>query len=325
MTSKPIDPPTLEMNAGELVDWLEFGALFDQYGIARTDALIASLKLLAEQNEENIGDADRRIEQIIESVENEIQVRVEHLGETYPFRLDDDAEELALIEDWQSEKYSFYLVCLVTSHVTGSPILKIPPSGNLLTRLRNNVFQILSTLAMAGLSRGPSISVGWPRRSGETIIELMRRASDSGAGFDVRNPPGIYIPPEEKDGGIDVMSWTAELTPPPSNLFFGQTASGNNWPGKPVYEHARVFENNYLQDIMTGNRGYATIVPFRIWDKRFWMAQNQAHRSLIDRLRLPPHAWFGLQQAKAGVMVDEASQIANVLTWLQEYRVAALA
>lgn len=325
MTIKAIDPPTLQLHPAQLVDWLELAALFDSFRIARIDALAASLKQLAEEDEEDIGEADRRVEQLIEDIENEIELREQHLGETYPFQLTDDAEELQLVSDWDGAKYSFYLVCLVTSHVTGSPILKTPPTGNLLTRLRNNIFQILSTLAMAGLSGGPAISVGWPRNSGETIVQLMQRAAANGAGFAVRNPPGEYIPPEEKDGGIDVMAWTSEVTPPPSNLLFGQTASGNNWPGKPVSEHARVFESNYLQDIMTGNRGHATIIPFRVWDERFWLAQNQFHRSLIDRLRLPPHAYNGLRQAAAGTMVDEADRIGSVVDWLREYRNAALA
>ncbi|OWV79256.1 hypothetical protein ATY78_10425 [Rhizobium sp. R635] len=325
MTIKAIDPPTLELHAAQLVDWLELAALFDPFRTARIDALAASLKQLAEEDEENIAEADRKVEQLIEGIENEIELREGHLGETYPYHLDDDAEELQLAENWDDAKYSFYLVCLVTSHVTGSPILKVPPVGGLLTRLRNEIFQILSTLAMAGLSGGPAITVGWPRKSGETIIELMRRAAANGAGFTVRNPPGEYIPPEEKDGGIDVMAWTNEITPPPSNLFYGQTASGNNWPGKPVSEHARVFESNYLQDIMTGNRGHATIIPFRVWDNRFWFAQNQFHRSVIDRLRLPPHAYNGLQRALSGIMVDEADRVGSVVEWLAEYRAAALA
>ncbi|TGT45918.1 hypothetical protein [Mesorhizobium sp. M8A.F.Ca.ET.165.01.1.1] len=325
MTAKAIDPPTLELNADQLVDWLELAALFDPYRTARVDSLLASLKQLSEEAEENIGEANRGVEQIINEIENEIDLRRHHLGDTYPFRLGDGAEELQIVENWDEPRYSFYLVCLVTSHVTGSPILKIPPSGDLLTRLRNQIFQVLATLAMAGLSGGPAISVGWPRRSGEPIVQLMERAAANGAGFGIRTPPGQYTPPEEKDGGIDVMAWTPEMMPPPSNLLFGQTASGNNWPGKPVSEHARVFENNYLQDIMTGNRGHATIIPFRIWDKRFWQAQNLMHRSLIDRLRLPPHAYKGLQQALHGMMVDEADRVDSVVEWLREYRAAALA
>lgn len=324
MTIKPIDPPTLQLDIGQLTDWLELSALFSEFAIARIDALMASLKQLAEEQEDDIAEADRAIERTIEAIENEIELRETHLRHTYPFKLGDGAEELQLVDGWKDEQYSFYLVCLITSHVTGSSILRVPPSGPLLTRLRTRVFQTLSTLALAGLAGGPAVSVGWPRVRGETIVELMQRAAAAGSGFDVRNPPGAYVPPAEKDGGIDVMAWTPEITPPPAILFFAQAASGNNWEWKPVSEHARVFESNYLQDIMTGNRGHATIIPFRVIDENFWKAQNQAHRSLIDRLRLPPHAFKGLQQARGGMMVDEADQIANVVGWLEEYRAAAL-
>ncbi|MBY5610900.1 hypothetical protein [Rhizobium leguminosarum] len=325
MTIKPIDPPTLHLHPAQLVDWLELVALFDPFRTARIDALAASLKQLAEEAEEDIGEADRVVERLVEGIENEIELREKHLGETYPYHLDEDAEELQLIEGWQDPKYAFYLVCLVTSHVTKSPILRTPPADGLLLRLRNEIFQILSTLAMAGLARGRAVTVGWPRRSGETITELMNRAAANGAGFSVRNPPGEYVAPAEKDGGIDVMAWTNELSPPPLTLFYGQTASGNNWPEKPVFEHARIFESSYLQDIMTGNRGHTTIIPFRVWDTRFWNAQNLLHRSLIDRLRLPPYAYTGLRQALEGMMVDEADHVENVVAWLNEYRAAALA
>lgn len=324
MTAKAIDPPTLQLDVGQLTDWLELCALFGEFGVARIDALLSSLKQLAEAQEEDIGEADKTVERFLEAIENEIELREKHLGQTYPFKLGDGAEELQLVDDWVEEKYSFYLVCLITSHVTGSPILRVPPTGALLTQLRTRIFQILSTLAMAGLSNGPALSVGWPRIRGESIQQLMQRAADNGSGFRVRNPIGVYTPHAEKDGGIDVMAWTPDVTPPPAILFFGQAASGNNWEWKPVSEHARVFTNNYLQDVQTGNYAYATIIPFRVVDESFWNAQNLAHRSLIDRLRLPPHAYSGLQSARNGTMVDEADQIGNVLTWLQEYRAAAL-
>lgn len=324
MTSKAIDPPTLQLDIGQLTDWLELSALFSEFGVVRVDALIGSLKQLAEIQEDDIGEADKAAERFLEGIENEIIVREKHLGETYPFHLGEDAEELQIADNWVEERFSFYLVCLITSHVTNSPILRVPPVGSLLTQLRTRIFQVLSTLALAGLANGPAISVGWPRLRGESIVELMHRASTNGSGFDVRDPPGAYVPPAEKDGGIDVMAWTSEITPPPSILFFGQAASGNNWPGKPVSEYARVFESNYLQDIMTGNRGHATIIPFRVLDMNFWKAQNLAHRTVIDRLRLPPHAYKGLQRARSGTMVDEADQIECVIAWLQAYRNGAL-
>lgn len=265
----PVDPPTLALGADDLVDWLELTALFDPYGIARLDALLGSLSELEETNEENIGERDRQREQLIERIENEIDLRQHNLGETYPFEVASSGEEIFVASNWRDSKFAFYLICLVTTHVTGSAILRRPPINEALTQLRNNIFQIVATLGLAGLAAGPAFSIGWPRRSGETIVQLLTRAAAAGGGFSVRNPPGAYISPQEKDGGVDVIAWTAEGMPPPTAFFFGQTASGKNWPGKPVTDHARVFGQAYMQDHMTGNRLCVTLIPYRVLDEAF--------------------------------------------------------
>jgi hypothetical protein len=321
----PVDPPNLDLAIDGLVDWLELSALFNEFGIARVDSMIGSLTQLVEEAEDDIGEKDKLTEQLIEGVENEILTRMEHLRETYPFKLSDGAEEVQLDVDWRQEQHLFYLVCLVTSHTTGSSILKTPPVGPLLTRLRNRVFQILSTLAMAGLAGGPAISVGWPRVGGEPMLALLQRAVAAGAGFTVRNPPSPFVPPEEKDGGIDVIAWSAEVSPPPANFYFAQSASGNNWPGKPVSNHADVFANSYMLDHMTGNISHATLIPFRVADPITFAQQSLYHRAVLDRLRLPYQAWIGLQRSQAGVVVDEADQMPVVLTWMEDYRAFALA
>lgn len=320
MIAMPIDPPTLQLDISELVDWLEFTALFNEFGIARIDSLMGSLRQLSEEQEEDIGEEDRAIEEIIDGIEGEVEKRSNHLGPTYPFKLEEGAEELSIVEDWNAEAYSFYLVALITSHVTKSPILNTPPSVHLITRLRNRVFQILSTLALAGLANGPAVSVGWPRVSGEALTDLLQRASAAGAGFNVRVPPSEYVAPHEKDGGIDVIAWRHEIEPPPAILYFGQVASGRNWEEKPVGQNARTFMDNYLHDVMVGNHAHATIIPFRIWDERKWKSEHREHRALLERLRLPANAYRGLELSRQGIMVDEADQVETVINWLEDYR-----
>lgn len=315
----PIDPPTLALDVDDLVDWLELTALFDPFGVARLDALLGSLAELEETAEDNIGERDRKIEQLIERIENEVEFRRHTLGQAYPFELSASGEELIRDDNWRDPKFAFYLVCLVTTHVTGSAILRTPPIGELLTRLRNRVFQIVATLGLAGLSTGPAFSVGWPRQSGETIIELLTRAAAAGGGFNVRNPPGDYVSPQEKDGGVDVISWTAEGMPPPTAFFFGQTASGKNWPSKPVTDHARVFGQAYMLDHMTGNRVYVTLIPYRVLDEKFWYSQHQFHMAILDRLRLPLRAWQGSQLAARGVPIDDADRLEDVTQWLGDF------
>jgi len=315
----PVDPPTLALHVDDLVDWLELTALFDPFGVGRLDALLGALAELDETAEDNIAERDRQREQLVESIENEVELRSINLGETYPFALGDSGDELIRTQDWQEPRYAFYLICLVATHVTGSTILRTPPIGELLTRLRNRVFQIVATMGLAGLSSGPAFSVGWPRQTGETIVELLERAAAAGGGFVARNPPGPYVSPQEKDGGVDVIAWTSDGIPPPTAFYFGQTASGKNWPGKPVTDHARVFGGAYMIDHMTGNRQYITMIPYRVLDEGFWNSQCLLHMGILDRLRLPLRAWQGVQIAEQGIPVDDADNLNDLAQWLSDF------
>ena len=323
--AQPIDPPTLALDVDDLVDWLELSAIFNEYGVARLDALLGSLLELQETAEENIAERDRQREQLVERLENEVELRQRSLGEAYPFELSETGEELNLIVDWRRPQFAFYIICLVTSHVSGSTILRTPPIDDLLQRLRNDVFQIVATLGLAGYSTGPAFSVGWPRRSGETIVQLLARASAAGGGFEVRNPPGKYTSPKEKDGGVDVIAWTAEALPPPSAFYFGQTASGKNWPTKPVKDHARTFSRAYMLDHMTGNRQYFTLIPYRVMDVDFWHSQNLFHMGILDRLRLPARAWQGAQLAAQGTSIDSSGRLGDLAQWIDDFIVYAQA
>jgi hypothetical protein len=110
VSAKAVDPPTLELRADQLVDWLELSALFDPFRTARLDSLLSSLKQLSEESEENIAEADRGVEQIIEDIENEVELRQRHLGaDTYPFSLGAGAEEMQIVENWDEPRYSLFV------------------------------------------------------------------------------------------------------------------------------------------------------------------------------------------------------------------------
>ncbi|WP_271165569.1 hypothetical protein ACETKC_00255 [Brevundimonas intermedia] len=309
----------MSLKVDDLVDWLELAALFDEFHVARVDALIGSLLEQEETPEDDIGERDKKREQLVEELENEVEKRRQALGPTYPFQLSDAGDELIANGEWRDTQFAFYLICLVAAHVTGSEILLAPPAGQMLTTLRNQVFQIIATLGLAGLTRGPAFSVGWPRQQGETIIALLTRAAAAGGGFTVRNPPGQYTPPQEKDGGVDVIAWTPGGRPPPTAFFFGQTASGKNWTDKPVADHARTFERAYMQDLMTGNLSHVTVIPYRVLDERDWNHLHQFHRAILDRLRLPLCAWEGLQLGLNGVAIDGADRVDELRNWLGDF------
>ncbi|HEX8232418.1 MAG TPA: hypothetical protein VF559_03600 [Caulobacteraceae bacterium] len=318
--SQVVNAPNLALEVDDLVDWLELAALFDPYGVSRLDALLGSLAELEPTAEDDIGRRDQGREQLVERIEAEVSFRQKTLEDTYPYQLSESGDEVTINLSWRDEpKLVFYIVCLVAAHATGSSILDKPPTDEMLLELRNKVFQIVATLGVAGLAGGPAFSVGWPRQSGEAIVELLNRAAAAGAGFTVRNPPGAYTPPKEKDGGIDVIAFTLDGQPPPTVFYFGQTASGRNWEDKPVANRADTFTAAYIQDHATGNITHVTLIPFRVIDQRHWNLMHQYHRAILERSRLPLRAWQGLQLSAAGVPVDGADLIDDVRAWVYGY------
>lgn len=338
MANEPVVTPGLNSEDHVLVDWLELVAFFNEFRTARLDELDAAIEEQFEADDEdededealgnddigNIARADAEKERLRERVENEVDFRSEDCGDAYPFQLGADAEELTLVEDWQDDRYTPYLTCLITTHLSKNSLFDFDVDDELIRRLRNRVFQVLSTFAMAGLASGSAASIGWPREDSADIISTLKRAEERGAGFTTREIPGRYTPPREKDGGVDVIAWQIDLRPPPILFYFAQVASGHNWPGKPVSIHSQLFVRHYMDDPHRGNVNYATLLPFRIADNEQWNNEHVIHGTLLDRTRLPKHAILGQALAHSGVQMDESANMPQVLQWLNDFRGTAL-
>ena len=341
MANEPVVTPGLNAGDDVLVDWLELVAFFNEFRTARLDELDAAIEEQFELIEDeypdedvgghddgdvgNIARIDAEKERVRERIENEFDFRFNDCLDAYPFRLSDDAEELILVENWEENKYTPYLTCLITTHLTKNSLFDFQVTDEIIQRLRNRVFQVLSTFAMAGLASGSAASIGWPRADKADIIMTLKRAEARGAGFQTREAPGRYTPPKEKDGGVDVIAWQIDIRPPPILFYFAQVASGHNWPGKPVSTHSRLFERHYMDDAHRGNVSYATLLPFRVADVDQWNNEHVIYGALLDRTRLPKHAVIGQALAENGVQMDEFENMPQVLTWLNDFRAAALA
>lgn len=324
MAVEPIIAPPLNSPATILVDWLELIAFFNEFGLARLDVLQGALTEQEEEPEENIGRNDRENETIIDRIENEVIEREKACNGSYPFELSDDAEELSLKAGWDAEEHSVYFVCLLTSHLTTNSLFDFKVDTALITRLRNRVFQIISTVAMAGLAKGSAASIGWPRPNNEQIIETLKRAQSRGAGFTVRDTVGPDTPIAEKDGGIDVISWRVDDRDPPSILYYGQVASGHDWKGKPASTYEKSFSAHYFDVGPRGNVAFATLIPFRELDVILWHNQNMQHGTLLDRTRVPRHAKEGIALAASGQEMDEVDNFPEVMTWISDFRGRAM-
>ena len=240
--------------------------------------------------------------------------------------LSDDAEELHLVRSWDDERAVFYYVCLLASHLVGSPLISVDLKTETITKLRNDVFQIISTLAMAGVAIGPSVSIGWPRNNSEAILDTLRRATAANSGFTARDAPHPeVINPHDKDGGMDVISWRRADRPPPIQLYFGQVASGADWKGKSAANKVKSFKAKFFEIGPLGNEGFTTLTPLRIADEPLWKREHVDHGSIVDRTMLPSLAHQGVALAAGGVPVDEANRLHVVLEWVSDYRAELLA
>lgn len=325
MALRNITTPANTAGADLLVDWLELVAFFDQFGRARVDDLAGSNRTQQEETTEDFGAADQDDDRLREAIENEVNARKKALKEAYPFNLDEYGEELQLVGGRDEPATCFYLVLLIASHVTGSAILVEPPSEALVQRMRNRVFQVLGTLAVAGLVQGPAVSVGYPRETKEAILDVLRRAEEWGFGLAPRDKEGRHATPSAKDGGVDVIGWPVADRPPPPLVMFGQLASGNGWVKKPMMLEYDNFIADFFEDRGTGQHIFLTMVPFRLVDELQFQRASVIHRYIADRCRAPLHALQALELPARGIPLDEVGNVGQVVEWIQEYRQSVLA
>ncbi|MDN2567924.1 hypothetical protein N1F89_17005 [Aquibium sp. A9E412] len=323
MTVGLLDTPAINAGADILVDWLELAAFFDEYRRARMDDLAGSDRTQQEAPPDNFEDEDLEDDRLRVDIENEVRLRQAALQDAYPFELDDTGEELTLARPLDDPSTAFYLLCLIASHITKSPILLAPPDAALVTRMRNRVFQVLGTLAVAGLVHGPAVSVGYPRETKETILEVLSRAERWGSGLIPRDKPGRHAAPKAKDGGIDVIGWPRRDRPPPPWVMFGQLASGLNWVDKPADLEFTTFMDDFF-DQQGCQPTFTTLIPYRVIDQLLFVRESKRHKSLCDRTQAPLHALRGLGLPAEGIELDEVGNVGQIVDWIQDYRQAAL-
>lgn len=321
MTAKVLSSPPAGSEVDVIVDWLEIAAFLSQFEVSNVDDVISSQDIQTDDIEVDIGERDRAAEELRGTIELEINFRTTALGNAYPFALSNDGEQLYFnAPDELNAPSSTYLVCLILSHVTQSPILSVTPDPVLVRDARKRLFQIIATLAAAGHAQGGAVSLGWPREKKETIIEVVARAVGLSSAGQARAAPHLLEPKGAKDGGLDVLAWkVAPDGPPPELFYFVQAASGNNWKAKSAKGDYGQFLHCYFAAQPECNHAFLTICPFRVseHDKAY---QQINHGIVSDRTRAPVMAMVALQAAQNGEAIDEAENFPLLGKWLQRYR-----
>lgn len=323
MPGKVLASPPATSEDWLLADWLELSAFLSRFGEASIDDIISTRGFQEDDAEEDIGSKDAQEEELRDQIENEIRHRADALTTAYPFALSDDGEQLLFTgQDDLIGPYASYLVCLILSHVTQSPILSTPPKPEMVREARKRIFQIIATLAAAGHAQGGAVSLGWPRETKESIIDVVRRAVAASQTGNARAQPLGIAPQGAKDGGLDVLAWKdAPDGPPPENFFFVQAASGHNWEEKSAKGDYEQFLTCYF-DVSPGcNIAFITICPFRLSaDKKDYA--TIAHGLISDRTRAPARVRDALEAAAQNDnhAIDEVKNFAVLSLWLRRYR-----
>ena len=323
----PVAPPPLDADPVIQVDWLEFAAFFNRRGIARLDRLDNAMAVQEEESLSNDADADAIIDDRRALIEDEVENRIKALGDVYPFSMSNDGEELRIKPPAERRGGVFYLICLVISHFTRSPILRFIPSNDEISKVRKRQFQALATYAVAGLVNGPSISMGWPRPDKESILDVLDRMKELGSSGTPRTELGLEASPYAKDGGMDVIAWSFGINdrPPPASMWFGQVASGHNWTGKSAQGEILAFLWSYYDERPQTNTNAVTIIPHRLSDDEH-LRHSARHGHILDRLRTPKAAERGYTMAKiGGVHVDGIEHVSSISRWVYDYRRAGMA
>ncbi len=320
MASPVLSPPPVGCDVFIVVDWLEIAAFLSPLGFSSLDDIISSQELQGEDSIDDIGERDRRSEEMRSAIEAEMAFRGGALGAAYPFELSDDGEQVLCGEELENPT-SAYLLCLILSHVTNSPILSVPPNAEMVREARKRLFQIIATLAAAGHAHGGAVSLGWPREKKEAIIDVVARAANASGTGQARPAPHALQPKGAKDGGLDVLAWRrAPDGPPPELFYFVQAASGHNWIGKSARDDHLQFLACYYEAHPMCNIAFLTVCPFRLTEdvKQY----NQiSHGTISDRTRAPAMVLAGLQSAgQDGEAIDEVENFPVIAKWLARYR-----
>lgn len=225
-----LETPAETMPLTSLADWLEFAAWKAPNKEVSVNELWSAFDIASDAYE-SYEDEDMARDDLLSRASAEIVIRSDVLGKAYPFIMDKEGETLSLSPLLNLGQLA-YLLCLRLSLKETSLIVGGPAVEDNERRL----FQMCSTLCIAGHLGGPAISFGFPRPDHTGFLEKLQKIYPRimPEGLPKEEPPAISDN-REKDEGIDIIAFLKQVDNLPGTIhFFGQVASGANWKSKPL-------------------------------------------------------------------------------------------
>jgi len=326
MIETPLAILPLDSKCQEICDWFELYTLSSEYYASGFNELARAWDKRKNSEDTDFEGNNADPQEFLEEVYNEIRVRMELLGDCYPFQFSETDQELVFLKDDLYDGSMIYVFCLFISHIHNKVIFDRPSFYAINNRVRD-LFQACATWAAAGLVEGHSYSFGFPRPDQTGFLEkltiIYRRFGD---GKVMDTPlPGVSKSP--KDEEIDVISWHPRVDSAPGTYYIlGQVASGNNWLEKSIKGAIEAFHGNWLSPIPASTPISAMFIPFviepvineNISDRLSVLTRRLGH--IYHRLLIPTLAKKGLElgRKRRNLVIERIDDVAEISIWIKK-------
>jgi hypothetical protein len=302
-------------------DYLELTAFFATDNLALTKDLVNASEIGAEEDYADVDEEMTTREEIVSGTVTRISHRIQALGSSYPFSLDENGDVLIFSGQALTYGQAAYLLCLVLSHLKAvSPVLDGTPVYPTAAEERSMrlYFQYFATAALAAEVRGRAWSFGHPRPDRSNfkakLEEIWRIFKDG------QVEPGEDAPKSPQDDQVDVFA--ARLHPdglPGFLLAAAQVATGDNWDKKSIRGHLNhVFCQRWFGRQPATPMVCYHIIPFSRPDNTFSDDVRQ-FGNVLHRLRVPYRVQEATELAAQGIAIEAFDRLPEAIEWLKAY------
>lgn len=308
-------------DADVVADYLELSAVFSGDLRSFSRDLTAAAGLAAEEDFEDVDAEIVQRESVAQGAVDCMEMRRRILEQAYPFKLDEDGEEVLFIAEDPDLGQAAYLLSLILSNLpSASQLLNDFPGcpTDQETRDFRRYFQYFATAAMAAEVVGPAWSFGFPREVDRTgFVTKLSQIWDTLK--DGRVQPQPFASDAPKDDQVDIFAWREQKDGLPGFLLAAaQVATGKNWKQKSNRDHvSNVFPKRWFCDPPATAMVPYHVIPFAPGKK--FRDDVIVCGNILHRLRVPYRVSEAVKLNESGVRIEGFDRLQDATDSLMSY------